>query len=45
MSRNIRRVRRCNDSYIPSNIKIDGNIETEGYLIRRIPKILKIKNQ
>ncbi|AVL94686.1 beta-propeller repeat protein [Moumouvirus australiensis] len=41
MSRNIRRMRRCNDSYIPSNIKTDGNIETEGYLIRRIPKNLK----
>ncbi len=35
MNRNIRRVRREVDSYIPSN---NVNVETEGYLIRRIPK-------
>ena len=38
MSRNIRRLRRNVDSYIPCNTSIKGDIESEGYLIRRIPK-------
>ena len=41
MSRNIRRVRRNANSYIPSYTPIRGNIETEEYVIRRIPKTVK----
>lgn len=38
MSRSIRRVRRNPESYIPSSAATNTNVETEGYLIRRIPR-------
>lgn len=44
MSRNIRRVHRNNvDSYVPSNVPVNCDIESEGYLIRRIPKSSKYR--
>ena len=46
MTRNIiKRVRRNADPYVPLNIQADCDVETEGYLIRRVPKNLKYRTK